>query len=114
MCRRNKWYADLYWVLLQKVARFNKEGSMIAVGTTDGAVTVFKYPSMETLTAVDVAKNEDILDVDINPENAKLTCVLANGLKLINLRGKSQGTVIQTVSAATIDKKRKLHFRSFR
>ncbi|CAO3616053.1 unnamed protein product [Cunninghamella blakesleeana] len=101
----------------QKVVRFNKDGSLLATGTTDGVVKVYKYSSsssIEELTSVQVVENDDILDVDFNTEDSKLTAVVADGIKLINLRGKNLGNVIQTVSASTVHKKYKVQFRAFR
>ncbi|KAK4512764.1 uncharacterized protein ATC70_003470 [Mucor velutinosus] len=99
----------------QRVVRFNESGSLVATGTTDGRVQVFKYPDFETISpAVTVSQDDEVLDVDINLENEKLTCVLRDGLKLINLRGKNVGQVVQTISSATVIKKGTTHFRAFR
>lgn len=99
----------------QRVVRFNESGSLVATGTTDGRVQVFKYPDFESVSqAIAVSKDDEVLDVDINLENEKLTCVLRDGLKLINLRGKNVGQVVQTISSATIIKKSTAHFRAFR
>jgi prolactin regulatory element-binding protein len=77
-------------------------------------VNVFKYPSLETLTSVKAVENNDVLDVDINDEGAKLTAVIPDALKLVSLRGRTLGTVIQTVSSSTMHKKHTLQFRAFR
>ncbi|ORX48294.1 WD40 repeat-like protein [Hesseltinella vesiculosa] len=98
----------------QKAARFSKDGSLVATGTTDGMVHVFEYPSMTTLTSVQVVEGDDVLDVDINADSTKLTAVTPQALKLINLRGRHAGEIIQSVSSAVIDKKSKLQFRGFR
>ncbi|ORZ23073.1 WD40-repeat-containing domain protein [Absidia repens] len=98
----------------QKVARFSKDGSLLATGTTDGMVHVFKYPTLETVVKVQAVENNDVLDVDINDEGAKLTAVTPGALKLISLRGRNIGTVIQTVSPLMVHKKHKLQFRAFR
>ncbi|CAO3597264.1 unnamed protein product [Absidia cylindrospora] len=98
----------------QKAVRFSRDGSLLATGTTDGIVHVFKYPTLETVAKVQVVENNDVLDVDINDEGAKLTAVTPDALKLISLRGRNIGTVIQTVSASTVHKKHKLQFRAFR
>ncbi|KAG1122405.1 hypothetical protein G6F42_011511 [Rhizopus arrhizus] len=99
----------------QRVVRFNESGNLVATGTTDGRVQVFKYPDFESVSpAIAVSKDDEVLDVDINLENEKLTCVLRDGLKLINLRGKNVGQVVQTISSATIIKKSTAHFRAFR
>lgn len=76
---------------------------------------MFKYPEFENVSqAITVSKDDEVLDVDINLENEKLTCVLRDGLKLINLRGKNVGQVVQTISSSTIIKKSAAHFRAFR
>ncbi|KAI8331918.1 hypothetical protein BC941DRAFT_359755 [Chlamydoabsidia padenii] len=98
----------------QKAVRFSKNGSLLATGTTDGIVNVFKYPSLEKVATVQVVENNDVLDVDINDEGAKLTAVIPDALKLVSLRGRTSGTVIQTVSSSTIHKKHNLQFRAFR
>ncbi|KAI8078799.1 quinon protein alcohol dehydrogenase-like superfamily [Halteromyces radiatus] len=98
----------------QKTVRFNKDGTLLATGTTEGVVTTFKYPSLEQVSRIQVVENNDVLDVDMNDEGAKLTAVIPDGLKLISLRGRTAGTVIQTVSASTVHKKHTLQFRSFR
>lgn len=99
----------------QRVVRFNESGTLVATGTTDGRVQVFKYPEFESISqAITVSKDDEVLDVDVNLENEKLTCVLRDGLKLINLRGKNVGQVVQTISSSTIIKKSAAHFRAFR
>ncbi|KAL9558123.1 hypothetical protein MBANPS3_001072 [Mucor bainieri] len=99
----------------QRVVRFNESGTLVATGTTDGRVQVFKYPDFENVSpAITVSQDDEVLDVDINLENEKLTCVLRDGLKLINLRGKNVGQVVQTISSATVIKKGTAHFRAFR
>lgn len=89
---------------------------MIATGTTDGKVNVFKYPSFESISSepITVSEDDEVLDVDINLEKEKLTCVLRDGLKLVNLRGKNVGQVVQTISSSTIVKGGKSQFRAFR
>ncbi|KAI8638978.1 WD40-repeat-containing domain protein [Parasitella parasitica] len=102
----------------QKVVRFNEKGTLVATGTTDRQVQVFKYPEFDSVSqAITVSEDEkeEVLDVDINLENEKLTCVLANNLKLINLRGKNVGQVVQTISSSTIIiRKNTVKFRAFR
>lgn len=89
---------------------------MIATGTTDGKINVFKYPSFESISSepIIVSNDDVVLDVDINLENEKLTCVLSDGLKLINLRGKNVGQIVQTISSSSIIKGNKSQFRAFR
>lgn len=99
----------------QRVTRFSQDGTLVAVGTTDGKVDVFKYPEFESISSpITVSKDDEVLDVDINLEKEKLTCVLRDGLKLINLRGKNVGQVVQTISTAQIVKNTKTNFRAFR
>ncbi|KAI9023860.1 quinon protein alcohol dehydrogenase-like superfamily [Phycomyces nitens] len=97
----------------QKVARFSEDGSLVAVGTSDGHAEVFKYPSF-TSNGPAIKFDDEVLDVDIGLDNDKLTCVTRDALKLITIRGKNAGKVLQTLPAASIDKKRKMQFRSFR
>ncbi|CEP16695.1 hypothetical protein [Parasitella parasitica] len=101
----------------QKVVRFNEKGTLVATGTTDRQVQVFKYPEFESISqAITVSEdeNDEVLDVDINLESEKLTCVLRDNLKLINLRGKNVGQVVQTISRSTITNKDTVQFRAFR
>lgn len=100
----------------QRVARFSADGSLVAIGTTDGKVNVFKYPEFESISQqpISVVEDDEVLDVDINLEKEKATCVLRDGLKLINLRSKNVGHIVQTISTSTIDKKNKANFRAFR
>lgn len=99
----------------QRVVRFSEDGSLLVTGTTDGKVQVFKYPEFEPVsTPITVSTDDEVLDVDINLEKEKLTCVLRDGLKLINLRGKNVGQVVQTISTANIVKNIKTNFRAFR
>ncbi|ORZ23331.1 quinon protein alcohol dehydrogenase-like superfamily [Absidia repens] len=97
----------------QKTVRFSKDGSLLATGTTDGLANVYSYPTLELVVKVQVVENNDVLDVDINEENAKLTAVVPDALKLISLRGRNAGTIIQTVSVSVVSK-HKLQFRAFR
>lgn len=99
----------------QRVARFSQDGTLVATGTTDGKVVVFRYPEFEPISEpMTVSTDDEILDVDINLEKEKLTCVLRDGLKLINLRGKNVGQVVQTISTSSIVKNQKTEFRAFR
>ncbi|KAI9365817.1 WD40-repeat-containing domain protein [Pilaira anomala] len=99
----------------QRVARFSQDGTLVATGTTDGKVVVFRYPEFEPISEpMTVSTDDEILDVDINLEKEKLTCVLRDGLKLINLRGKNVGQVVQTISTTSIVKNQKTEFRAFR
>ncbi|CAO3591295.1 unnamed protein product [Absidia cylindrospora] len=97
----------------QKTVRFSKDGSLLATGTTDGLANVYSYPTLELVVKVQAVENNDVLDVDINEENAKLTAVVPDALKLISLRGRNAGTIIQTVSVSVVSK-HKLQFRAFR
>ncbi|KAI8060271.1 quinon protein alcohol dehydrogenase-like superfamily [Gongronella butleri] len=98
----------------QKAVRFSRDGTMLATATTDGMVHVFQYPSMELVTALQVIDNDDVLDVDINSENGKLTAATPMALKLINLRGRQMGNVLQTVEAKAVLKGANMQFRGFR
>lgn len=99
----------------QKVVRFSDDGSLVATGNTDGKVNVFKYPEFEPICdPITVSTDDEVLDVDINLEKEKLTCVLRDGLRLINLRGKNVGQIVQTISSATVVKNEKTQFRAFR
>ncbi|KAI8990348.1 WD40-repeat-containing domain protein [Pilobolus umbonatus] len=99
----------------QRVVRFSEDGSLFAVGTTEGKVQVFKFPGMESICEeITVCAGDEVQDVDINLENEKLTCVSRDSIKLVNLRGKNIGQIIQTISSSTIIKNSKSEFRSFR
>ncbi|KAG2206872.1 hypothetical protein INT47_007629 [Mucor saturninus] len=99
----------------QKVVRFSEDGSLVATGNTDGYVNVFRYPEFEAICEpIQVSTDDEVLDVDINLEKEKLTCVLRDGLRLINLRGKNVGQIVQTISATTVVKNEKTQFRAFR
>ncbi|KAG2231068.1 hypothetical protein INT48_001729 [Thamnidium elegans] len=99
----------------QRVVRFSQDGTLVATGTTDGKVHVFRYPEFELLSEPMIVSTEDeVLDVDFNLEKEKLTCCLKDGLKLINLRGKNVGQVVQTISTKSIVKNQKTQFRAFR
>lgn len=99
----------------QKVARFSEDGSLLVTGNSDGKVNVFKYPGFEAVCdPITVSTDDEILDVDINLEKEKLTCVVRDGLKLVNLRGKNVGQIVQTISTSSVAKNERLHFRAFR
>ncbi|KAI9275107.1 WD40-repeat-containing domain protein [Helicostylum pulchrum] len=99
----------------QRVVRFSQDGTLVATGTTDGKVHVFQYPGFDLLTEPIIVSTEDeVLDVDFNLEKEKLTCCLRDGLKLINLRGKNIGQVVETISTNSIVKNEKTQFRAFR
>ncbi|KAI9482956.1 MAG: WD40-repeat-containing domain protein [Benjaminiella poitrasii] len=99
----------------QRVVRFSEDGTLFATGTTDGKVNVFKYPEFEPLSKpITAAVDDEVLDVDINLEKEKLTCVLRDALKLVNLRGKNMGQIVQTISSSSIIKNGAAHFRAFR
>ncbi|KAI8888490.1 hypothetical protein K501DRAFT_291621 [Backusella circina FSU 941] len=100
----------------QKVVRFSEDGSLFAVGTTTGNVDVFKYPSLKSICdePVSVVADDEILDVDINLEKEKMIAATRDSLKLINLRGKNVGQIVQTISSTTAVKNNKVNFRAFR
>lgn len=76
---------------------------------------MFKYPEFEPICSrITLSTDDEILDVDINLEKEKLTCVLRDGLRLINLRGKNVGQIVQTISPSTVVKNNKTQFRAFR
>ncbi|KAL0088233.1 hypothetical protein F4703DRAFT_1502010 [Phycomyces blakesleeanus] len=97
----------------QKVVRFSEDGSLVAVGTSDGHAEVFKYPSFES-NGPTIKFDDEVLDVDIGLENDKLTCVTRDAIKLVTIRGKNSGKILQTLPVSAINKKRRLQFRSFR
>ncbi|KAI7907685.1 WD40-repeat-containing domain protein [Cokeromyces recurvatus] len=99
----------------QRVIRFSQDGTLFATGTTDGKVNVFTYPEYEPLSKpMIISTDDEILDVDINLEKEKLTCVLRDALKLVNLRGKNTGQIVQVISSSNIVKNSITHFRAFR
>ncbi|KAG0187031.1 hypothetical protein DFQ28_006950 [Apophysomyces sp. BC1034] len=98
----------------QKVVRFSHDGTLVATGTTDGQVHLFQYNSYNLKQSMTTNLKDEVLDVDINLENDKLTCVLRDGLKLVMLRGKNAGQVIQTLTASAVSKDLGLQFRYFR
>ncbi|KAI8376356.1 quinon protein alcohol dehydrogenase-like superfamily [Radiomyces spectabilis] len=98
----------------QKVVRFSHDGKLVATGATNGEIHVFKYPEFEAhMDKVELEKSE-ILDVDISDDNAKLACVSRDALRIVRLRGKNAGEIVQTIHASSLEKKQKVEFRSFR
>ncbi|KAG2182729.1 hypothetical protein INT44_005709, partial [Umbelopsis vinacea] len=98
----------------QKVCRYSKDGQFLATGTTDGILTLLKYPSLEQVIPPIQFENEEILDVDFDFDNEKLLVVTAGLLRLISLRGKRAGRELQTLQASSLDKKVKSEFRAVR
>ncbi|KAI9496466.1 quinon protein alcohol dehydrogenase-like superfamily [Zychaea mexicana] len=99
----------------QKVIRFNSDGTLFATGSSNGQVRVYSYPSLEpACDAIESSGDDEVMDVDISLEKDKLTFLLRDAIKLVNLRGRHAGKVKQTISPATIDNKQKFQFRSFR
>ncbi|KAH8552146.1 WD40-repeat-containing domain protein [Umbelopsis sp. PMI_123] len=98
----------------QKVCRYSKDGKFLATGTTDGILTLLKYPSLEQAIPAIQFENEEILDVDFDFDNEKMLVVTAGILRLISLRGKSTGQELQTLQASSLDKKAKSEFRAVR
>lgn len=97
----------------QKVVRFSYDGTLLAAGTTEGTVHLLKYPDLEpSFDPVNVG--DEVMDVDIALEKDKLVCVLRDSIKLINLRGRNAGKIIQSLSPAAVDKKNKVSFRAYR
>ncbi|RCH79150.1 hypothetical protein CU098_000855, partial [Rhizopus stolonifer] len=99
----------------QRVVRMSQDGSLVAIGTTDGYVSVFKYPELEALCKpIQVCTDDEVLDVDINLEKEKMVSVVRNQLSLINLRGKNMGTTVQTMTSTSVIKQGASYFRAFR
>ncbi|OBZ85761.1 Guanine nucleotide-exchange factor SEC12 [Choanephora cucurbitarum] len=101
----------------QRVIRFSQDGALVATGTTDGYINVFKHPEWDSLSPepIRISTDDEILDVDINLEKEKLVCVVRDRICLINLRGKNIGKVVQTItSSSTVKNMGTVHFRAFR
>ncbi|KAM3578836.1 hypothetical protein VKS41_008631 [Umbelopsis sp. WA50703] len=98
----------------QKVCRYSKDGQFIATGTTDGVLTLLKYPSLEPVLPPITFDKEEILDIDIDFDNEKLLVVTPGLVRLISLRGKTAGKELQTIQASGMDKKTKSEFRAVR
>lgn len=106
----------IHSISVQKVVRFSQDGSLFATGSSEGSVRLFKYNSLEPYCdPIRAAENDEVLDVDISLEKDKLVCVVKDALKLVNLRGRHMGEIMQTISPAKLDKKkRQLQLRGFR
>ncbi|KAI7865622.1 quinon protein alcohol dehydrogenase-like superfamily [Spinellus fusiger] len=97
----------------QTVARFSEDGTVVVGATTDGHVQVFKYPTLAPHSPV-VSLGEEVVDADIGLENDRLVCVLSDSIKLVSLRGKNSGQVLQTCPASVLYKKCKVELRAYR
>lgn len=76
---------------------------------------MYKYKEYtKVCPTIQASEKDEVLEVDIALENDKLVCTLRDAIKLVNLRGRNAGKVMQTVSPAALDKNRPLEFRSFR
>ncbi|KAK3825956.1 MAG: WD40-repeat-containing domain protein [Benniella sp.] len=92
----------------QKVTRFNKDGTKLATGGTDGVVAVLNYPTLTPSKPVTQFKGHEILDLDYSEDGEYLAVVSAKNMWIISAES---GLVVETITNPVWNKKKPHEFR---
>ncbi|KAF9976386.1 hypothetical protein BGZ73_008664 [Actinomortierella ambigua] len=94
----------------QKVARFNKAGTILATGGTDGVIAMLKYPSLTAHRPATQMKGHEILDIDFSEDDSKLAVVSEQNMWIISTE---TGKVLEVITNP-VHSKKKFNFRACR
>ncbi|KAI1321598.1 hypothetical protein EDD11_003078 [Mortierella claussenii] len=92
----------------QKVTRFNKDGTLLATGGTDGVVALLRYPTLTPVMPVTQFKGHSILDLDFSADGAHIAAVSAQNLWII---AADTGRVLEVITNPVLNKKKRFEFR---
>ncbi|KAG9324487.1 hypothetical protein KVV02_006081 [Mortierella alpina] len=92
----------------QKVTRFNKDGTMLATGGTDGVIALLKYPTLTAAMPVTQFKGHEILDLDFSADGAHLAAVSSQNLWIISTE---TGRVLEVITNPVLNKSKPHEFR---
>ncbi|KAF9181758.1 hypothetical protein BGZ51_005224 [Haplosporangium sp. Z 767] len=95
----------------QKVTRFNKDGTLLATGGTDGVIAILKYPSLTPVFPVTQFKGHEIMDLDFSADGAYLSAVSTQNLWIISTE---TGRVLELITNPVLNKKKPFEFRTCR
>ncbi|RUS32573.1 quinon protein alcohol dehydrogenase-like superfamily [Jimgerdemannia flammicorona] len=95
----------------QKVARFSRDGKYLVTGTTDGRLTVLRYPSFKAAFPPINLDKKEVLDADVDAASDRIVAVTA---KILRLMAVKDGRVLQTIDNPTLNKKTTCEFRACR
>ncbi|RUP49808.1 hypothetical protein BC936DRAFT_141387 [Jimgerdemannia flammicorona] len=95
----------------QKVARFSRDGKYLVTGTTDGRLTVLRYPSFKAAFPPINLDKKEVLDADVDAASDRIVAVTAKTLRLMAVK---DGRVLQTIDNPTLNKKTTCEFRACR
>ncbi|KAG0234428.1 hypothetical protein BGW42_006638 [Actinomortierella wolfii] len=93
----------------QKVARFNKTGTILATGGTDGVIAMLKYPSLTTHKPATQMKGHEILDIDFSEDDTKALISEQN----LWIFSTETGKVLEVITNP-VHSKKKFNFRACR
>ncbi|KAF9198837.1 hypothetical protein BGZ49_000231 [Haplosporangium sp. Z 27] len=95
----------------QRVVSFNKDGSTLATGGTDGVVAVLNYPDLSATLHATQFKGHSILDVDFSADGEHLAAVSCQNLWIISAK---TGRVLEVITNPVLHKKKPFEFRKCR
>ncbi|GJJ68831.1 prolactin regulatory element-binding protein [Entomortierella parvispora] len=95
----------------QKVTRFNKDGTVLATGGTDGVIALLNYPALTPVMPVTQFKGHEILDLDFSADGAHLAAVSEMNLWIISAE---TGRVLEVITNPVLNKKKPFVFKTCR
>ncbi|KAG0262082.1 hypothetical protein BG011_000357 [Mortierella polycephala] len=95
----------------RKVTRFNKDGTLLATGGTDGVISLLKYPALTPVFPATQFKGHEILDLDFSADGAYLSAVSTQNLWIISTEN---GRVLELITNPVLNKKKPFEFRTCR
>ncbi|KAF9352153.1 hypothetical protein BGX26_009985 [Mortierella sp. AD094] len=95
----------------QRTVRFNKDGSAIVTGGTDGVVAVLNYPDLTASNSAIQFKGHEVLDVDFSADGEHIAAVSSQNLWIIAAK---TGRVLEVITNPVLNKKKPFEFRKCR
>ncbi|KAK9766293.1 hypothetical protein K7432_004724 [Basidiobolus ranarum] len=95
----------------QKVARFSPEGKEIISCTTNGEITLLKYPSMKAAFGPVNWDQKEVLDADFDSLGKQIVVITQTELRVLSA---SNGSIIQTIENPVRNKSDVCLFRACR
>ncbi|ORX90146.1 WD40 repeat-like protein [Basidiobolus meristosporus CBS 931.73] len=95
----------------QKVVRFSPEGNLILSCTTNGEITLLKYPSMKYAFDPVNWDEKEILDADFDSTGKQIALITEGELRVLST---NNGSIVQTIENPVLNKSNTCIFRACR
>ncbi|KAG0003223.1 hypothetical protein BGZ80_010995 [Entomortierella chlamydospora] len=95
----------------QRAVRFNKDGTTIVTGGTDGVVAILNYPDLTASNSAIQFKGHEILDLDVSEDGEHIAAVSSQNLWIIDAK---TGKVLEVITNPVFNKKKRFEFRKAR